>query len=271
MTKSWSRALIVLLIGFAPVLAQPQCARPLQIPVAPIGFAVTVVGQQVGGIYPDLLRVEAAKAGCTVEFQVVPRSRQEMLFEIGLADLLIPARRSARRDEYGIFVPMILSRAELLCMQPRSLTVHSLAELLDHRELRVGVVRGYDYDASYQSLLKQLLAQSRLTMTADPVSLARMLDTGAIDLAVVTPTAVTGALRGDSKWGHLIERLRSEPVEELSWAESGAYVARHSSLNAADRQRVRAMLQNIDRSGAAWREFQHYYPERNLSDSVRAR
>ena len=262
--------LAALLLSAAPFWAQADCARALRVPVAAIGLAVTVKDGVVGGIYPELLRAEVAKAGCTIQFQVVPRSRQEMLFETGQADLLMPARRSARRDTHGLFVPMIRSRAVLLSLQPRPLPVHSVAALLEHRALRVAVVRGYDYDGAYQSLVKQLRAQDRLVESSDPVSLARALDAGIADVAVITPTVVTGALRdhGLSAW---IARLHAEPVDELPWGESGAYVSRRSSLSDADRQQALEMLERIGRSGAAWHAFQQHYPDKNLSDSVRPR
>jgi len=254
-----------------PAWAQAECSRPLQVPVAAIGLAVTVSEGKVGGIYPGLLRDEAAKQGCSIEFTVVPRARQEMLYQIGQADLLVPARRSARRDERGIFVPMIQSRAVLLSMDPQRATVRSLSELLAHPELRVGVVRGYDYDQSYNVLIEKLRAQGRLVEATDPVSLARMLDAKMADLAVVTPTVVTGALRGDARLRPLIERLHVETTDELPWGESGVYIAKHSTLSAADRKRVRTMLEHIAKSGAAWRAFQREYPDPNLSESLRSR
>ncbi|MBV8379508.1 MAG: transporter substrate-binding domain-containing protein [Paucibacter sp.] len=265
--RTLAAALLLALAG----AAQAQCTRALKVPVAPIGLAVTVVDGQVGGIYPELLRAEAARVGCTIDFQVVPRARQEMLFATGQADLLMPARRSARRDAEGIFVLMIRSRAELMWLEPRQLPVHSVAELLQHDELRVGVVRGYDYDASYQTLMQQLAARKRLTEATDPSSLARMLDAGIVDLAVVTPLAVTGALRSDAKLRPLIERLHTEPAEELGWGESGAYVSPSAALSEADRQLALQMLEHIGRSGAAWHAFQRYYPDSNLSESVRPR
>lgn len=254
-----------------PFMAQAECKRPLRVPVAPIGLAVTVNDGQVGGIYPDLLRSETARIGCTIEFQIVPRSRQEMLFETGQADVLLPARRSARRDAHGDFVPMIRSRAVLLSMRSRRVSAHSVVELLARRELRVAVVRGYDYGEQYQSLVKQLAGEGRLVESADPLSLARALDAGIADVAVVTPTAVTGALRASQKSSALIDRLHAEPVEELAWGESGAYVSRNSSLSGTDRGQVLQLLERIGRSGAAWRAFQHYHPHENLADSVQPR
>jgi polar amino acid transport system substrate-binding protein len=266
-----AHSLAALLLACMPFLAQAECSRPLRVPVAPIGLAVTVKDGEVGGIYPDLLRTEIAKTDCTIEFQVVPRSRQEMLFETGQADLLVPARRSAKRDAHGVFVPMIRSRAVLLSLRSRRLPAHSVAGLLERRELRVAVVRGYDYGGPYQSMVKQLAAEGRLVESTEPLSLARALDAGIADVAVITPTAVTGALRANGKLSAWVERLHAEPVEELDWGESGAYVSRVSSLSEADRKQALELLERIGRSGAAWRAFQHYLPDSNLSDSVRPR
>lgn len=107
--------------------------------------------------------------------------------------------------------------------------------------------------------------------SADPVSLARDLDAGIADVAVVTPTAVTGALRADSKLNAWLDRLHVQPAPELTWGESGAYVSRRSSLSEADRQRALQMLEGIGRSGDAWRAFQRYHPEENLIESIRPR
>jgi len=251
--------------------AQAGCSRPLKVPVAAIGFAVTVNGDQVGGIYPDLLRAEAARVGCTIDFEVVPRARQEMLFSTGGADLLVPARRSVRRDEDGIFVPMIRSRAVLMTMASRQLHLRSLAELLAQEHLRVGVVRGYDYDTTYLTLVQRLTERKRLLEATDPSSLARMLDAGTVDIAIVTPLAVVGALRDDAKLRPLLDKLHSEPLDELSWGESGGYVTRHAALSEADRQVALQMLDHIGRSGAAWRAFQRSFPGPDLKDSVRPR
>lgn len=262
--------LLSLLPGLALALGG-ACSRALQVPVAPIGVAVIISEGKVGGIFPDLLRSMAAKDGCEVEFPVVPRARQELMYETGQADLLMPARRSARRDRHGVFVPMIQSRAALVSLQGGRPAPRSLAELLKQPELRVVVVRGYDYDLGYQDALKTLEAQGRLLLASDPVSMARTLDAGIADLAIVAPTILTGALRSEPRLQHLSARLHYEAVDELPWGESGVYVSGKSSLKPADRQRLRAMVERIAKSGAAWREFQRYYPDEKLSDTIRPR
>ena len=266
--------LLALGLGGLPLLAPAQghvCPRALQVPVAPIGLGVTVNKGRVGGIYPDLLRGAVAADNCPVNFVVVPRARQEWMYETGQADILLPARRSPRRDRSGIFVPLIQSRAALVSLRDLRTPLHGLDELQQHHELRVAVVRGYDYGDAYQALLKELAAQGRLQEAADPVSLVRTLDAGTADLAIVTPTIVTGALREDEHLKAWLPRLHVTIVEDLPWGDSGVYVSTLSSLTPADRQLLQDLLARVARSGAAWRAFQHYYPEDTLGQTVRAR
>ncbi len=258
-------------------LAAPSCSRPIQVPVAPIGLGVTVVGGHVGGIYPDLLRVLASKEGCALNFPVVPRARQEMMYELGLADVLLPARRSTRRDGFGLFVPLIQTRAALVTLQGTKAHgaglahLHSLADL-QQQELHVAIVRGYDYGDAYQALVTELRSQGRLEEVADPVSLARALDAGIADLAIVTPTIVTGALRGgDAALKAWLPRVQVTTLDDLPWGESGIYVSNKSSLNAADRALLHASLLQLAKTGVAWREFQRYFPEETLRQTVRPR
>lgn len=240
-------------------------------PVAPVGLSVTTVGETVGGIYPDLLRSFAAKDGCSFLFSVVPRARQELMFEAGRADLLVPATRTPRRDESGQFVPMLNSRPLLISLNAERPAVRSLAELLERRELRVAVVRGYDYGEAYQAIVKELGQQGRLVLAVDPLSVARSLTGGIADLTIMAPNILIGALQSDARVRFLIERMRYEPVDELPWGESGIYISNKSGLPEADRKLLRELLERSGKSGAVWRAFQSYYPPGSLTDNVRPR
>ncbi|MFO1250821.1 MAG: hypothetical protein U1E77_06685 [Inhella sp.] len=104
----------------------------------------------ISGAYPLLLQ-QLATQGCRFVFQPVPRAPPERLFETGAADLIVPATHSERRDAYGEFVPLILSRPAAVSLQSRRAPqLHSTAELLARKELRVVVVRGFDFGAPYQ-------------------------------------------------------------------------------------------------------------------------
>ena len=258
-----------LVLACLPGFAWSHCSRVLEVPVAPIGLAVTASDGKVGGIYPELLRNLADEPGCEMNFTLVPRARQEYLFENGQADLLVPARRSPKRDQSGEFIPLIKSRVMFVSLHALPNEVHSITELLKRHELRVVLVRGYDYGSAYLALIKVLEAQGRLLWSTDPISVIRSLEAGMAELTILTPTVLTGAMRADGKYSAQIDQLHYQSVDELPWGDSGVYISKKSSLSEADRQQLRQWLHHLGKSGATWRAFQRYYPEETLSQTIR--
>lgn len=250
--------------------ARAGCSRAINVPVAPIGASITVNGGVVGGIYPELLDAAAAKAGCRLAYSVVPRARQAVLFEIGKADLLLPATRTPARDQHGVFVPMIGHRATLVSLTGTRAPITNAQGLLDRTDLRVAVVRGYDFGEEYQALVRELAKQGRLFQEVDTVAIARLMQAGAIDVTIMGPTTFAGAVVREPRLAPLAERLRIEPIPELPWTFSGAYVS-HRSLTAADQAALRELLENLARSPAVLEAFQRHHQPGILADSVRPR
>lgn len=253
-----------------PLAAAADCSREILVPVAPIGISIVTNGNAVSGIYPDVLRAQAAKAGCQLVFSVVPRARLEVMFETGKADLLVPATRTAQRDQHGVFIPLIGHRATLISVAAERAPLRSAQELLERRELRVAVVRGFDYGEPYQALLKELTRQGRLFLEVDTVAVARLMQAGAVDLTIMGPTILAGAISRDPRIAGLLDKLRIEPIPELPWGVSGAYVSRHS-LSAEDQAALRDMVEKSATSRAVYEGFQRYHRPDILAESVRLR
>ena len=117
-SSAWRRTMAVLALALAlPSLAGAQCSRDIQVPVSAIGASVVINGASIGGIYPDLLRSMGAKLGCNFVFTAVPRARLEAMFEAGKADMLIPASSTPRRDQHGLFIPLMGNRPLLISLQ----------------------------------------------------------------------------------------------------------------------------------------------------------
>lgn len=248
--------------------AQAKCSREIQVPVAPIGQSVLTEGDSIGGIYPDLLRGLADKAGCSFAFSEVPRARLEMLFETGRADLLIPASKTPRRDGSGTFVALVQNRATLLSLSSNRPAIKSLRELQDHSKLKVALVRGFDYGPAYQELVRVLGQQGRLILDVDALSVARLLKAGTADVTIMAPTILAGAIQDDERVRDLIDRLRIEPVEELPWGYSGVYIS-GTALEPQDRAALQEALERVARSGEVWKAFLRYYSPAILKGSIR--
>lgn len=247
--------------------ASGQCSRAMQVPVASVGLSMIVADGEIAGVYADVLR---GIAGCDFVFSGVPRARLEAMFEAGRADLLIPASRTRRRDEHGFFVPLVQARATLISMNAERAPIRSLQELRERRELRVALVRGYDYGDAYQSLVKDLRTQGRLFLDVDPASVARMLNGGMVDLTIMTPSIMVGALHAEPRLSFLLDRLRYEPVDDLPWTESGAYISK-KSVSEPDREVLREALDKAAKTGMVWKTFQRYYPPGSLTESIKPR
>lgn len=266
-----NRYLLPVLLAAAvlfPSAASGGCSRQIVVPAAPTGQSVTVHGSEVGGVFPSMLNNIGAKAGCSFHFSIVPRIRLEAMFQAGSADLLIAATQVERRDRHGTFVPVFEVRPTLISIASERPPVRSIAELLTRRELRVALVRGFDYGAPYQAMIEQLTAQGRLYMGPDARAVARLIAGAMADVTIMPASAFIGGLQGDARIEGLAGKLRIEALDELTWIKTGIYLS-NRSLSAADRTLLEQALSASVKSGAWWQELKRYYPPAVLNDNAR--
>lgn len=278
-TSARPRRLLSLLATAAALLsaipAQAGCSRPIQTPlyasgniVKAVGVGANVakpVGAEVGGFLPDLLRKEGERIGCVFVLSIVPRARLEAMFAAGQADILMTATRTPHRDQYGSFTALVTTRATLVSFVAPNPPVHSIAELLARRELKVGLIRGQDYGPEFLAMSAELAKQKRLVLES-ATNVARLLELGAIDVTVMTPTVMAATLMPDPHLKTLIDKIVMEPLAELGWNESGAYVSK-SSLTAEDRQLLENMFASIARTNLINEELRSQFPVRILIQS----
>ena len=254
-----------------PLQALAACSRVINVPMAATGLSVIADKDSIqGGVYPDLLRSEQDKGQCVFAMQLVPRARLEQMFRDGSADLLIPATRAPVRDAFGVFVPLIYNRATLISVRSPRPLIASAADLLDQTSLKVVLVRGFNYGAAYDVLVQRLAEQGRVSYEPDPLAVARTLNLGSEWLTIMAPSILVGAIRNDERFAELSKKLQYEPIRELPWGDSGAYISR-KSLAEADRRQLKALLENAVQTGSVWKGFQNYYGVDVLKEGVRPR
>jgi polar amino acid transport system substrate-binding protein len=245
------------------------CSRPIAVPVSANGASFIVEGDRVKGIYPDMLRSLTAKSGCRFVFTAVPRARQVAMFKAGQADLLAPASRTPERDQFGTYVPMINHRAMLISIAGSRAPITSGQDLLERRDLRVAVVRGFDYGEPYMALINELGKQGRLFTEVDVVAVARLLHAGSADVTIMGPTLMAGAIRRDPRVDGIQDKLRTEPIPELPWVASGIYIS--NALKPEDQAALREMLEKVGKSNQIMEGYLRYFRPEVLSGSVRPR
>jgi len=261
----WSAWAAVLL---AMPVAEAGCRRPIDVPMAPLGQSVTFDGERPGGVYPTLLRELAASTGCEFQIRRVPRARLQMMFESGQADLLIPASASPAREQDGEFVPLIQVRASLLMLSRELPAPRSLADLLAQPDFKLAVVRGFSFGSAYDSTVAALREQKRLIEEADVTGAARALRQGLAQATIMMTTTFASTLAMESDFAPLLKQVRSEPLEELGWSESGVYLSRQR-LAEADRRMLRQAFGQAAKAGRVWQLFNESYPPGSLGGNIR--
>lgn len=268
--RLYRQLLAALPFAAAALPVHADCSRDIVVPVSTTGVSVIVGNGTFTGIYPDLFRSLGPRAGCHFSFTSVPRARQELLFETGKADLLLPATRTPARDVYGVFVPMVGHRAMLISLQSQRPQITNAQDLLDRRDLRIAVVRGYDYGEPYQSLVRELARQGRLFTEVDATAVARLMFAGAVDMTIMGPTILAGSINREPRVSGMLDRLRLESIPELPWQQTGVYVSRNS-LTPDDRATLLELLERAAKSNAVLEGFQRYHRPEILAESVRPR
>jgi len=235
--------------------AQADCGRTIVAPLAPVGISVVADGDKLSGIYPAILKKVTASTGCVFKTYVVPQARLESMFELGTADIMMPA---------------IGTRAMLLSIDSARPAVRDLAELLQRRELRMVAVRGNDYGEDYQAALAELGRQGRLFLESDPLQVARVLGEGMADVTILTPMSLAHAMMEDGRVRPLMDRLRIEELPELPWRSSGVYLSR-KTLSAEQRRYLSLKLKEGFDAAKVWDQYRRYYPANVVAASSRLR
>jgi polar amino acid transport system substrate-binding protein len=199
---------------------------------------------------------------------MVPRIRLETMFEAGQADLMVAATEVERRDRHGLFIPIVESRPALISLEGQRAKISSIAELLARRELRLALVRGYDYGQPYRAMIATLTAQGRVYLEVDARTIARLIAGGMADATIMPSSAFIGSLQGDPRVASMATRLRIEPLTELPWIRSGIYLSK-KSLSAADRRTLAEALTASVKAGLWWQAMKRYHSSAALNNNTR--
>lgn len=246
-----------------------NCGRTVEVPVSSTGYSVVIEGESVRGIYPDIIKSISGKEGCKFAMTPVPRARLERLFETGKADMILAASRSAKRDELGLFVPMVRSRATLISLaDPQRPVFKTTQDILQAKDIRLLLVRGYDYGTAYQEIYEAMAKEQRALLEAEPSAVARLMRANPNYVTIMAPTVLYGAMQEDSRMNDMVDKLRFEPLDDLPWGESGVYLSK-TAMPPAMFKYLLATMQRTAQTGVAYKGFASYYPPYVLKDGIK--
>ena len=162
------------------------------------------------------------------------------------------------------------SRATVIGIDSKRPVFTTVADVLERKDVRVILVRGFDYGQQYQDMVETLQKQNRLVLETDPLGVARVLKSNPNDITIIAPVVFFGAIQNDPRVSDMLDKIRIEPLAELPWNDNGLYISK-TSLSKEDAATLLALLNRPTVATAVWKSFQNYYPAAVLKESIRPR
>lgn len=269
-TRSLLTALLMCACWSSIARATDQCSRQLRVPVSSLGWSVVIKDEQYSGILPEFLQQLSIKSQCRFVFSTVPKNRQEILFETVQSDLLLPAIRTEKRDKTGKFVMLAQLRPVLISIEGSRAPIQNEKELLARRDIKLVVVRAFDYGPEYQAIIKKMAQSGRLLQEPDVLSVARLMKKDARYVTIMAATIFYGVLALEPFVASLQGKMRYERLDELPWVDSGIYISK-LSLSEEDQTYLKEEIEKLSATDLLWKLYLNYYGADILKIGMRPR
>lgn len=233
--KQWI-VLTTLFFGMACFFASnanANCSREIQVPIPSLNTSnKTITGELKRDEFSAhvilLMDGLGEKLGCTFKYILVPKARQEYLFENGKADILFLATKTAKRDEFGQLLSLFQIRPAIISNKSIHSSILSLKSIKEDQNIRLVLVRGSDYGNEYQALIELIDKQKRVSYEADAFSVARMMSFNKNVVTIMGPSIFEDVLSSEKALSSLINNIQYDEISEFPWTDVGIYISNFS-------------------------------------------
>jgi len=206
------------------------------------------------GISKDIVTELFKRLDLKYELTVLPRARIVSMIEEGSIQISVSSIRTPEREKYAWFVPYFAERNMVLVRKTASIT--SEAELLDSRNIKVGIVRGYYYGEHYMELIEKLREKRMIVETKDIDELFSLLKDDWIQVTFNNP----------SSYLYYLNDKGIEDVEVFDFDPAGEPLVRGLMLSKKcfSEEYVRAFekaITEMNEDGTLYEIFSKYLPE----------
>jgi polar amino acid transport system substrate-binding protein len=247
-----------------PALAatvEDYCSRPVR--VALFEFGVLYRASTDDGIDPQLLDVIRSRTGCQFERVVLPRNRIWAELQNGSLDLATGAIPTPERKAYGYLLPYLKTRNLVLVRKDLAPGLKSIADLQGGSE-RVGIVRGFRHEPTYDALVAILEKQDRVVKAADIAENLKLLDKGIVGAIFSQPIVFRQYLSEDYLQNNVVLRDWA-PNDEMS---IGALILSRKSFTATQASNWDALLVALQKDGTLQKINRSFLSQSQARDVV---
>jgi len=143
--------------------------------------------EQDSGISKDIVTELFKRVDLKYELRVLPRARIVSMIEEGTLQVIVSSIRTPEREKYAWFVPYFAERNMTIVRGNADIT--SEAELLESKDVKVGIVRGYYYGEYYMNLIEKLRGKRMIVETKDIDELFSLLRDDWIQVTFNNPSS----------------------------------------------------------------------------------
>jgi len=228
---------------------KPDCSRPLSLALHDHGLLYST--QTNEGIDKDIADELARRSGCKLTITVMPRARIWQLIESGGLDFSLSGITNESRDKFAAFAWYFANKYYLLVRQDAG--VKTLGDFERNPSLRLGAIRSFRYNPSANRLVDKLDAEQRVSFANSLEPLYEILLDKRVQGMIIEPfdypTVQRAAIRAQTS----ILEFDDPPVPH-------GLIMSKKSLQAAQQEAWRALVQDMRADGTVQRIFQKYFP-----------
>ncbi|TDP63251.1 substrate-binding periplasmic protein [Roseateles toxinivorans] len=264
--RLWRRALrwlaAVLSLQAAAALAapaQPSCPeRPIRVGLYELGpfHSLPRGARQGAGLDRDIVAELQKRSGCSFSFETMARARIWIELRAGRLDMTLSALHSDDRASYSWLHPLM--QMQSLTLLPRELLPEgsSRSAFIARPGWVLGVVRGYQHQATDQAMIDALRAEQRVLEVVDQPALFAKLRAGQIHAMFSYPMVYRHYLQAEE----LQERFATTRWDAEEKSSLVNLALSKETFTAEQAQRWRRLTDQLSRDGTVERLLLRYVP-----------
>jgi polar amino acid transport system substrate-binding protein len=250
-TLRYLMALVVTGLLSTANAAQPAdfyCSRPLR--VALFEYGVLYRSALHDGADSRFLALLQKRTGCEMDIVVLPRSRVWAEMKAGTLDVATAVIATPERESYAYILPYLQTRNVVLVNKKVAGRAHSIEELAQSG-LRMGAVRSFRHEPSYDALLDTLRSHQRVLEAADVQENLRFLQRGMVDAVVSQPIVYRQYLSETQLRNDIVIRDWA-PTQEAS---VGGLMLSRTAFTEVQAHRWDTLIETVQKDGSQIRTF----------------
>jgi polar amino acid transport system substrate-binding protein len=236
--------------------AGPECSRSYTLALHDHGLLYSVDTDT--GIDKDFADELTRRSGCQIRVSLMSRARIWKLIETGGLDFSLSGIANDERNQYADFAWYFSNKYYLLVRKDAG--IRRLADFEHDDQFQLGVIRSFRYSASANQLVDKLSAENRVSQAGGLEPLYQALVLGRIQGMIIEPFDYPAI---DEKKIRDVTNI----VEFDDPAIPHGLIMSKKALSPAERQKWRALVDEMRADGTVQRIFEKYF-KRDLADSM---